>query len=220
MKIKDLKRRIIAVYAGRFHPFHRGHAQAFHELQSKFGADSTYIATSGKVEPNKSPFTFEDKLVMISAALPGIGRDRIFEETVPYAPVQLPQALGLDPDQDVLVFGVGGKDMAEDPRFTFLPLRDGTASYFQPYLKHENDLMPFSSAKVGGQRAGHGYIYPVKDYKFTVAGKTAGSASEIRQMFAASDEDTRRAIINDLYPEANAATQARILGIFENRLAS
>ena len=221
MKINDLKKRITAVYAGRFHPFHRGHAQAFRELQGKFGTDVTYIATSGKVEPGKSPFTFEEKREMILAALPGLDTSRVFEEPVPYAPVRLPAELGLDPEQDVLVFAVGSKDMAEDPRFTFRPLKDGTPSYFQPYRGNEKDLRPYTNTKnADGTRAGHGYIYPVQDYKFAVAGKTAGSASEIRNQFATATDETKKRIIAELYPEADANTQARLLNIFNKRLTA
>ena len=48
-----------------FHPFHHGHAEVFRELASNFGIENTYITTSGKVEPNKSPFTFDDKVKMM-----------------------------------------------------------------------------------------------------------------------------------------------------------
>lgn len=217
MKIKDLSRRIIAVYAGRFHPFHTGHAMAFKELQAKFGADSTYIATSGKVEPPKSPFSFEEKLVMIAAS--GADASRVFQETVPYAPLNLPQALDLDPNRDILIFGVGSKDMAEDPRFNFAPLKNGTPSYFQPLKGNENNLKPFSNDKLAdGTRAGHGYVFAVKDYKFTVAGQTAGSASDIRNRFATGNKELRKQIIADLYPNASPAEQSRILKIFESKL--
>lgn len=218
MKINDLKTRIVAVYAGRFHPFHRGHALAFAELQAKFGAGSTYIATSGKIEPNKSPFSFEEKLLMILAA--GAGpRTHVIEETVPYAPVNLPQALGLDPNRDILVFGIGEKDMQEDPRFTFAPLKNGTPSYFQPFIGNENNLKPFSNEKnADGTRAGHGYVYPVKDYKFEVAGKTAGSASEIRSRFTNGNEELRKQIVVDLYPKAAVADQKKIFNIFTKKL--
>lgn len=220
MKINDLKKRITAIYAGRFHPFHRGHAQAFRELQGKFGADDTYIATSGKIEPGKSPFTFEEKREMILAALPGLDAARVFEEPVPYAPARLPAALGLDADQDVLVFAVGSKDMAEDPRFTFQPLKDGTPSYFQPFQGNERNLQPFTSAKnADGTRAGHSYIYPVQDYKFAVAGQPSGSASEIRAQFASADDETKKRIIADLYPDTDDAARSRILAIFNKRLA-
>lgn len=218
MKISDLKTRIVAVYAGRFHPFHIGHAKAFAELQAKFGAGSTYITTSNKMEPEKSPFSFEEKVVMMLAA--GAGpQSHIFEETVPYAPVKLPSALGLDPNRDILVVGVGKKDMQEDPRFTFQPLKNGTPSYFQPYIGNENNLQPFSNDKnPDGSRAGHGYVYAVKDYKFTVAGKTAGSASEIRNRFATGTEEERNQIIQDLYPNATADQKKKIYNIFSKKL--
>lgn len=220
MKIKDLKSRVIAIYAGRFQPFHRGHAQAFQELQKRFGANSTYIATSGKQEPNKSPFSFEEKLAMIQAALPGLDTGHVFRETVPYAPTTLPATLGLDPNKDVMIFGVGSKDMAEDPRFTFSPLKDGTASYFQPLQGNEKNLRPFTNEKSNGQRLGHAYIYPVKDYRFSAAGADAGSASEIRSRFQQGDEDTRRRIIADLYPQAPDHVQEELYRIFVKHLGT
>lgn len=218
MKINDLKTRVIAVYAGRFHPFHRGHALAFAELQAKFGAGSTYIATSNKIEPDKSPFSFDEKVMMMLAAGAGPST-HIIEETVPYAPVNLPQTLGLDPNRDILVFGVGEKDMREDPRFTFAPLKNGTPSYFQPFAGNEKNLKPFSNDKnPDGTRAGHGYVFPVKDYKFEVAGKTAGSASEIRNRFTNGDEETRQQIIVDLYPKASPAQLKKIFNVFVKKL--
>jgi hypothetical protein len=134
----------------------------FRELASKFGIANTYITTSGKVVPGTSPFDFSEKLTMMQAA--GVPADHVIEETVPYSPRILPGKLGLDPSKDVLVFGVGQKDMAEDPRFRFAPLKDGTPSYFQSYKGNERKLMPFSDKKnTDGTRAGHGYVIPVAD---------------------------------------------------------
>lgn len=215
MKISDLQPRVIAIYGGRFHPFHHGHASAYKELASKFGINNTYIASSGKVEPNKSPFSFDEKKIMIQAS--GINPSHVIEEPVPYNPKVLPAHLGLNPDFDVLVFGVGAKDMQEDPRFQFTPLKDGSPSYFQQYTGDK--MKPFTNAKgEGPERPGHGYIYPVKDYKFTVAGKKAGSASEIRSRFANASEEEQERIVKDLYPEANEGLQKKILSIFNRRL--
>jgi len=47
--------KILAVYPGRFQPFHKGHAQVYQWLKNKFG--DAVIATSDKVEAPKSPFT-------------------------------------------------------------------------------------------------------------------------------------------------------------------
>jgi len=215
MKITDIKPRIIAVYAGRFHPFHIGHTQVYRELASKFGSSNTYIVTSAKVEPKKSPFEFAEKMSMMVAA--GIPESHIVQEISPYSPVNLVNKLGLDPNKDVLVFGVGSKDMAEDPRFTFTPLKDGTASYLQPYK--EKGLQPFNSDKnADGTRAGHGYVYPVSDVKFEILGKAANSASKIRELYKTANDDERLAILADLYPQSGSAVK-KLKRIFDTRLA-
>jgi hypothetical protein len=214
MKITDLKPRIIAIYAGRFHPFHHGHAEVFRELASNFGIENTYIATSGKVEPNSSPFTFDDKVKMMTAA--GVPAGHVVEETVPYAPVNLPHRLGLDPNRDVMVFGIGEKDMREDPRFAFKPLKDGTPAYFQRYTG--KILMPFNNAKnADGARAGHGYIYPVKDVQFTIAGKVVNSASQIRELYRNADIEGRMGILSELYPNGGADLKT-LKRIFDGKL--
>jgi cytidyltransferase-like protein len=214
MKINELNSRIVAVYAGRFHPFHHGHAEVFRELANKFGINNTYITSSGKVEPEKSPFTFAEKALMMQAA--GVPKKNIVEETVPYAPVNLPSKLGLDPNKDVMVFGVGQKDMAEDPRFAFKPLKDGSPSYFQPYTG--KNLQPFSNAKnANGTRAGHAYIYPVRDVQFSIAGQTINSASQIRNLYKAADDEGRVAILHELYPNGGAQID-KIKRIFDAKL--
>ena len=214
MKITDLKPRIIAVYGGRFHPFHHGHAEVFRELASNFGIENTYITTSGKVEPNKSPFTFDDKVKMMTAA--GVPAGHVVEELVPYAPVNLPHKLGLDPSRDIMVFGVGDKDMREDPRFSFKPLKDGTPGYFQPYTG--KNMLPFSNAKnPNGTRAGHGYIYPVSDVEFTIAGKLINSASQIRELYRNADVEGRMNILSELYPNGGAGLKT-MKRIFDGKL--
>lgn len=215
MKINDLKPRIVAVYAGRFHPFHHGHAGVFQDLASKFGIDNTYITTSGKVEPESSPFSFAEKQLMMQAA--GIPAGHVIEETVPYSPKILPGQLGLDPNRDVLVFGVGQKDMTTDPRFSFAPLKDGTPSYFQKWTG--KNLMPFNNGKnPNGQRAGHGYIYPVADIQFKVAGSTVNSASQIRNLYKSATDAGKESILKELYPTAADAILNRIKKIFDKKL--
>lgn len=215
MKITDLKPRVVAVYAGRFHPFHHGHASVFQDLASKFGINNTYITTSGKVEPEGSPFTFQEKEVMMQAA--GVPAGHVVEETVPYSPKNLPAQLGLDPSRDVLVFGVGQKDMSSDPRFAFTPLKDGTPSYFQRWTG--KNLMSFDNGKTAdGQRAGHGYIYPVADVQFKIAGSTVNSASAIRNLYRSATEAGRLSILQELYPSASNSILNRIKKIFDKKL--
>lgn len=215
MKITDLKPKVVAVYAGRFHPFHHGHASVFRELASKFGANNTYVTTSSKVEPESSPFTFQEKEIMMQAA--GVPAGHVIEETVPYSPKNLPAKLGLNPDRDVLVFGVGQKDMQTDPRFAFTPLKDGTPAYFQPWTGKQP--MPFNNGKsVAGQRAGHGYIYPVADVQFKIAGSNVNSASAIRGLYRSATDAGRFSILQELYPDADDNMLNRIKKIFDKKL--
>lgn len=197
--------RTIAVYAGRFHPFHIGHAGVFKELSRRFGPENTYIATSGKVEPEKSPFTFSDKVAMMQAA--GIPADHIVEEVSPYMPKNLVERLGLDQNKDFIVFGIGEKDMAEDPRFSFKPLKSGAKSYFQPYVS--GDYQPLGK---------HGYIYPVKDINFKVGGQSMKGATQIRKKYKESDNNERMDIIKTLYPDADERVLHLVKNIFDHKL--
>ena len=95
---------LVVLYPGRFQPFHLGHREVFEALQSKFGRDSVYIATSNKVEPPKSPFNFSDKTVFMNAA--GIPSDRIIEVTSPY---KLPEPQ-FNPANTIFIVAVGSPD--------------------------------------------------------------------------------------------------------------
>ena len=123
-----MAKKIIAVYPGRFQPFSGHHYKAYKWLASKFGEDNTYIVTSNKVEPVKSPLNFEEKKQVIMRY--GIPEKNIVMAKMVYSPVELLQ--NEDPETSV-VFMVGDKDMQEDPRFTIGSKKDGSPTYFQNY---------------------------------------------------------------------------------------
>jgi nicotinamide mononucleotide adenylyltransferase len=75
---------IVAIYAGRFHPFHKGHKAVYDSLVGKFGADNVFIATSGKQNDTDSPFSFKEKAAMMM--LTGIPGKSISQEVSPYKP--------------------------------------------------------------------------------------------------------------------------------------
>lgn len=189
MKVADLfeaeQRRVVAILPGRFHPFHKGHASMYNALVSRYGRDNVWIATSNKVELPKSPFTFGEKLQMMQLA--GIPADRVIETKNPYAVPELTQ--NFDPATTVLVFAVSQKDMDEDPRFSFKPKKDGSPGYLQP-LKDIKDAEPMSQ---------HGYITTVPTLDFKVLGKPMRSATQVRADYAQADDQTRKAIIKDLF---------------------
>lgn len=182
---ENSNRRVVVIYAGRFQPFHRGHAQVYNHLCKTYGYDNVYIVTSNKVEAPKSPFDFSDKLKMIT--LTGVDPSRVVQSSQPYIAKEV--TANYNPETDIVIFAVSEKDMAEDPRFAFKPKKDGSPSYFQP-LQDINQCEPLGK---------HGYITTVPTFTFTVLGKPANSASQIRAMFTGADEQTQKNIVKDLF---------------------
>lgn len=117
--------RIVVLFPGRFQPFHLGHKEVFQTLQSKFGRDSVFIATSNKTELPKSPFNFNDKLQLMNAA--GIPADRILEVTNPY---KLPEDR-FDPKSTIFIVAVGAPD--RDRLKPDSIKKDGSESYFKSF---------------------------------------------------------------------------------------
>jgi cytidyltransferase-like protein len=173
----------VVIYPGRFHPFHKGHKSVYDTLVRRFGKNRVFIATSNKVDPPKSPFTFEEKRAMI--ALTGIDPSRVIQVKNPYQATEITD--NYDPQNTIALFAVSDKDMAEDPRFSFKPRKDGNPSYYQPAQK---DMQGFDK---------HGYIITVPTLQFNVLGKPMRSASEFRANFARADADTQKQMVNDLF---------------------
>ena len=101
-------KRVIAIYPGRFQPFHLGHKEVFETLQAKFGMDNVFIGTSNKTDAVKSPFNFSDKLQLMTAA--GVNNHHVIEVSSPYMPDDYIRAIGFNPAETVLIFAVGAPD--------------------------------------------------------------------------------------------------------------
>ena len=121
----------LVIYPGRFHPFHKGHKASYDWLNKQFGNDSIFIATSGVQAPVTSPFSYSDKVMMMTKL--GIPAGRIVNVKNPYQAVEITSAI---PDEEkantVLIFAVSAKD-AE--RFNFAPKKDGTPDIYNHCLK-------------------------------------------------------------------------------------
>jgi cytidyltransferase-like protein len=201
--------RIVAVYPGRFHPFHKGHAASFKQLVQKFGLDNTYLAISAKQEQPKSPFSAQDRAKMANSL--GIPSKNIIAVRNPYGAQEYIDQLNLDPEQTAIVFGVSKKDMegdaalgiAPDPRFSFKAKKDGSPSYLQPFNPKKVD--PLSQ---------HGYVMSTDVAEFPIAGKSMRDASAIRQAYAGADEKTKMRILTDLYGDA----AEKMKQVFDNNL--
>ena len=181
---------LLVVYPGRFQPFHKGHYAVYEYLTGKFGRNNVYIATSNKTDNVKSPFTFSEKAYFMQ--LTGVPADRIVQATQPYQIQNVLQAGNIqvaDPTNTVVIFAVSEKDMAEDPRFSFAPKKDGSEPYFQP-------LKDIRQTKSMDQ---HGYIMTVPTFDFKVLDQPMRSGTELRNMYSEADEKQRQAIIADLF---------------------
>ena len=190
--------RTVAVYPGRFHVFHQGHRAVYDHLVRQFGADNVYIATSAKQNDTDSPFTFADKIAMMTKM--GVPPGRIIQVTNTYKKDETAKDLGLDPAVDHLVYALGAKD-AE--RFKYTP---------------ESPLQLLSQTKKMKPVGKHAYVEIVPTATFNVLGKPVQNASEIRKMYLDGNDHDRNQIIADLYgtpdPELRAVFDQR-LGVNE-----
>ena len=201
MYINELSEpQLLVIYPGRFQPFHKGHHAVYEFLSTKFGRNNVYIATSNKVEPPKSPFTFSEKSYFMQ--LTGIPADRIVQAASPYNIESVVTGGNLnvaDPQNTVAIFAVSEKDMAEDPRFSSFTKKDGTPAYFQK--------MPDKMQETEGMNR-HAYIMTVPTFDFNVLQQPMRSGTELRQMYVDADEKTRQQIIADLFGKyTNVAEQ-------------
>ena len=93
---------IVAIYPGRFQPMGAHHAKAYKWLDKKF--DDVYVATSGKVEVPKSPFSFTEKRKIINSH----GIKKVVQVKNPYKATEILNKY--DPETTAAVFMVGEKD--------------------------------------------------------------------------------------------------------------
>jgi len=196
--------RTVVIYPGRFHPFHRGHKASYDYLVKKYGADNVFVVSSDKQDTDKSPFSFEDKLAMMTKL--GIPPGRIAQVVNPYQAKEITKEID-DKDNTVLIFAVSEKDMSgPEARFNFKPKADGSAGYIQP-VPDSDKLLPMSK---------HAYVAVTPTVNFRVRGADANSASEIRKQYIKGNDADRDQIIADLYGNVDPG----IRDIFDRRLGT
>ena len=167
-------KKIIAIYPGRFQPFSKHHAEAFEWLISKFGKDC-YIATTNKIDGDKSPLNFEEKKQIIDKF--GYGANLVQVKN-PYDAKEITSKF--DPKSTAVVYMVGKKDMEESPRFSMQPKKDGSASYFKPYTEDESKLE-------GLER--HGYLIVAPHISIDIPGIGEMSGTNMRKALSADVSD-------------------------------
>ena len=180
----------LVIYPGRFHPFHRGHLASYEYLAQKYGAENVYIATSDLQDPGTSPFSYSDKIAMMTKL--GIPASHIVQVRNPYQATEIVDGLPEEAkNTTALIFAVSAKDMTDEkPRFTFGTKRNGEPSYMQPLPKDKKSIKPLTQ---------HAYVDVTPTVDFRVQGADANSASQIRQQYIKGNGADRDQIITDLY---------------------
>jgi hypothetical protein len=180
VETNDSIKQVVAIYPGRFQPFGKHHAEAFRWLQKQFGKNFTYIATSDKTDPGKSPFNFAEKKQIIKQ----YGITNVVQTKNPYKAEEI---LGkYDPATTAVVFMVGQKDMEEDPRFRIGKLKSGADSYFQDFAKHKNNMETFDK---------HGYLIVAPHVSLNVPGYGEMSGTALRNVLKTGDDETYKDVL-------------------------
>jgi cytidyltransferase-like protein len=191
----------LVIYPGRFHPFHLGHKASYDWLTQQFGENTVYVASSNVQDPETSPFEYEDKVKMATKL--GVSAGRIKKVKNPYQATEITDALSDEEKANtVLVFAVSAKD-AE--RFNFAPKKDGSPGYLQPLPANKKGMKPMTQ---------HGYVAITPTVNFRVKGIDANSASQIRKLYNAGNDNDRDQIITDLY----GAADPELRDMFDQRL--
>ena len=194
--------RTVVIYPGRFHPFHRGHKASYDYLVKRYGSQNVFVVSSDKQDPETSPFSFADKMDMMTKL--GISPGQIAQVRNPYQAREITSEID-NKDDTVLIFAVSEKDMSgPDARFDFKPKKDGSASYIQP-IPADGKLKPMSQ---------HAYVTVTPTVNFRVRGADANSASQIRKKYMDGNKADREQIIADLYGDVDAG----IRDIFDRKL--
>jgi len=135
--------RKIAIYAGRFQPFHKGHDSAYKQLVKKFGEENVYVATSEPKETSaRNPFKFGEKKQLMTAMF-DIPSERVVQVKNPYKPVEVLSKF--DPKKTAFITAVGEKDGD----------RLSHGKYFKKY-DADDELSPYQD---------NGYFVTVPNFK-------------------------------------------------------
>lgn len=181
----------IAIFSGRFQPFHAGHYSIYKSLVDKFGKDNVYIASSNAMDDVKSPFPFKEKKNIMTTMF-GIPNNKVVQVKNPYAPVEILDKL---PKDTKYVTAVSQKDAER--------LEKG-GKYFKNYDKVPDD-------KKKGYKD-EGYFIVAPEMQLKVNGKNI-SGTQLRATFGSSilSLPEKKKIFSQIYPKFDKDVFAKIV---------
>ena len=199
----------VVIYPGRFQPMLPHHASVYQKLQATFPGAEIYIATSDKVEGDKSPFNFKEK-VEIMSQLHDIPVDKIIQAKSPYLIDSY--TAKFDQNNTMVIFAVGSKD---DDRFPMKNIDPETGLDMtvrgEPrpkYYQMINTLKQHPALPMGER----GYIYNAPTIK---TGDDVASASAFRQAFVNAPDDESR---KEIFSKYMGNFDTNIYTLFTNKL--
>lgn len=199
----------VIIYPGRFQPMLPHHASVYQKLQATFPGAEIYIATSDKVEGDKSPFNFKEK-VEIMSQLHDIPVDKIIQAKSPYLIDSY--TAKFDQNNTMVIFAVGSKD---DDRFPMKNIDPETGLDMtvrgEPrpkYYQMINTLKQHPALPMGER----GYIYNAPTIK---TGDDVASASAFRQAFVNAPDDESR---KEIFSKYMGNFDTNIYTLFTNKL--
>jgi len=141
--------KIVAIYPGRFQPMGKHHVEVYKHVSSKF--KDAYIATSGKVDLPKSPFSFAEKKKIIKSH----GISKVVQVKNTYQATEILKKY--DPETTAAVFIVGKKDAS----------RLDKGKFFRPWK---------GKADIGYKEGAYTYIAPHVSLNVSGYGEMSGTA--------------------------------------------
>jgi len=181
----------VAIFSGRFQPFHAGHYSIYKSLVDKFGKDNVYIASSNAMDDVKSPFNFREKKNIMTTMF-GIPPNKVVQVKNPYAPVEILNKL---PKDAKYVTAVSQKDAER--------LEKG-GKYFKNYNK-----VPDNKKK---SYEHEGYFIVAPEMQLKVNGENI-SGTQLRATFGSSllSIPEKKKIFQQIYPKFDKDVFAKIV---------
>jgi hypothetical protein len=171
--------KVIVVYGGGFQPFHAGHLSSYLEAKKAFPNADFYVAASNDTKTR--PIPFNDKQFLAQQA----GVSSPFVQVK--APINPKEILDrYDPKQDIFILVRSERDPIGYTK------KDGSPGYYQPFVSLDK-CEPFGY---------HGYVFVTHKKEFKLNGQVVYSGTQVRDMYANSDDHGRMNIIKQLYPQS------------------
>ena len=187
MLIRDLyeapAKRIVAIMAGGFHPFHPGHKSLYDWSVKTFGKENVYVAATNDTTTRPFPFDVKKKL----ASMAGVPADRFIQ--INTSPFNVKAYTNLLDDNTALVYIRSDKDRNEEPLPDKMKIDRKTKQ-----LTNEPRYIRSWTGKDVKTHDEMGYITYGPTVDFDFSGMQIKSASELRATWPnMNDEDKHKA---------------------------